>query len=97
MTTVQTPFGDFKMPGGEGVDEETLRAIATRSGGLYRAAGDVQSLRSVYEEIDRMEKSDVESVRYVDYRELFPGFALLGLALVAVEAALGNTVFRRLP
>ena len=44
-----------------------------------------------------MERSEVESMRFVDYRELFVPFALAALAMVALEQLLNATYFRRLP
>jgi len=49
------------------------------------------------EEIDQMERSEIESVRYVDYREIFAPFALAGLIAICLEAALATTIFRRIP
>lgn len=97
VTTVQTLLGAYMMPMGSSLDEGTLKAIAERSGGIYRRAEDGDSLRAVYEEIDRLEKSEFESVRYVDYKELFVPFALAGLLVLASEVLLANTVFRRIP
>jgi Ca-activated chloride channel family protein len=99
VTTVRTPFGDYKVRAGamEGVDDAALKALADATGGIYRRADDAASLRAVYQEIDKLERSEIESVRYVDYRELFTPFAAAALALLAVEAALACTVFRRIP
>jgi Ca-activated chloride channel family protein len=97
VRTVRTLFGDFKVPVGEGVDEETLRQVAEATGGKFYMAEDEKSLRQIYEDIDRMETSEIESVRFVDYKELFAGFALAALCLLCVEAALSNTILRRIP
>jgi len=97
VTTIRTPLGDFKMPTGPGVDTHTLEAIARATGGKAWLADDADSLRSIYREIDAMEKSKVESVRYVDYRELFVPLALAALVLIAAEVALSCTLFRRIP
>ena len=50
------------MPFGRGVDEEALKTLAETTGGLYRAAADAETLRAVYEEIDELEKSEIESI-----------------------------------
>jgi len=97
VTTVSTPFGDYKVPVGPGVDTGTLKAVADATGGAAWTADDADSLRKVYAEIDAMEKSEVESIRYLDYHELFTAFALAALVLLAAEAALACTVFRRIP
>ena len=86
----------FKMPG-RGVDEKTLKNLATETGGRFWLAKDGKALRNIYEQIDQLEKSEVESLRYVDYKEFFPRFVLIALALLVMEAILKNTVFRRIP
>ena len=96
-STLKTTFGDYKIPVGQAVDERTLVMVAEETGGFYRRAGDADSLRSVYSEIDDMEKSEIESIRYLDYKELFMPFALAALLLIALELFLRNTLFRRVP
>jgi Ca-activated chloride channel family protein len=95
--TVSTIFGNFKQQVATEVDETTLSAIAEETGGLFRLAGDADALRSVYKEIDALEKSEVEVVRYMDYKELLTPFALLALFLLVLEVVLANTFFRKVP
>jgi len=97
VATVRTLFGAFKVPTGGGVDEKTLKDVAEITGGIFRMAEDEKSLREVYEEIDRMEKSEVESVRYIDYKERFTGFAMASMFLVLIEVVLSSTILRRVP
>jgi len=97
FVTIQTPFGERKVPARSTVDEGTLRSVAEETGGIFRMAADAESLRAVYREIDEMEKSEIESVRYLDYRELFVPFAIGALVLLVVGATLSCTVFRRIP
>jgi len=97
ISTVQTLFGRFKVPTGTGVDVETLGRIAEETDGIFRLAESEESLREVYEEIDALEKSEIESIRYVDYKELFTPFVLAALCLMLLEVALANTIFRRIP
>jgi Ca-activated chloride channel family protein len=97
VTTIRTPFGDYKVPTGPGVDTRALEGIAAATGGTFHTAEDAESLRQVYEEIDRLEKSEFEAVRYVDYRELFAPFAFAALMVLFAEVAASCTVFRRLP
>jgi len=79
------------------IDEDTLRAVAERTGAQYYRADNTDRLRSIYADIDRLEKSEIEMTQYHDYRELFPWFVLPGLALLLLEIILANTVWRRLP
>jgi len=46
------------------IDEETLRQIAQRTGGAYYRATDTAGLRSIYDEIDRLEKTEVEAKKF---------------------------------
>lgn len=94
---LRTPFGSYSIPGRTGVDEEVLKVLADRTGGLLRVASNAEALRSIYEEIDRLEKSEIETTRFLDYRELFSNFALCALALLALETLLACTWLRRLP
>ena len=97
ISTVKTLFGQFKVPTGGGVDEKTLQRVADITGGVFRLGENEESLREIYEEIDRLEKSEIETVRYIDYRELFVPFALAAMCLMLLEVALANIVFRRIP
>ena len=92
----QTVFGTFNLPG-QGVNEEALKLLAETTGGIHRVTDNPSGLREVYEEIDKLETSDIETTRFLDYREIFPPFALIGLGLLVLEVGLGNTVFRRIP
>jgi len=87
----------FKLGGPQAVDEGLLRSIAESTGGVFRMANDGEGLRDIYREIDKLEKSEVENVRFVDYKEHFQPFALLALGLMVLELTLSATVFRRLP
>jgi len=97
VATVQGFFGPQMVRIGEEIDMTPLKAIAETTGGIARKADDAESLHAVYKEIDRLEKSEVESIRFLDYREMFTPFALIALALLIVETVLSCTVFRRIP
>ncbi|HZJ13414.1 MAG TPA: VWA domain-containing protein [Chthoniobacteraceae bacterium] len=79
------------------VDEKTLREIATLTNAQYYRATDGKSLREIFEQIDKMEKSTVELDQYKQYRDLFPWFLGAGFAMIAFQAVLGETLWRRLP
>ncbi len=90
-------FGTFKIGSGSGVDEATLKAVAQATGGLYRLATDAESLEAIYREIDELEQSEIESVRFVDYEEKFPALAVVALIFIGLETLLGSTLFRKIP
>lgn len=87
----------FQMGQGPGMDTETLKAMAETTGGQFFEARDGGSLASIYRDIDRLERSGIEAMRYMDYREWFLPFALAGLLLLVTEAVLLSTLFRRIP
>jgi len=97
MASIQTPFGVYKVPTTQRVDTSALKAIAEKTGGFYREAEDIKSLRDIYKEIDKMEKSEIESVKYTDYKERFLWFCLAGLLLICLETILKSTYFRKMP
>jgi len=97
LLRVPTLFGTQVIQRGSGVDKQTLSALAETTGGIFRMAEDGDALRAVYGEIDELEKSEIESIRYVDYRERFTPFAITGLILLALEILLRTTYFRSIP
>jgi Ca-activated chloride channel family protein len=79
------------------IDEDILTDIADKTGGKYFRATDTQSLRKIYSEIDKMEKTPVEEKGYLEYKELFMGFLGIALVLILLEVSLSNTALRRIP
>jgi Ca-activated chloride channel family protein len=79
------------------IDEKTLTEIAHKTGGKYYRADSTDTLVKIYDEIDRLEKTEVEVKRFVHVRELFPWVVLPGLSLLLLEVVLAHTVWRRLP
>jgi len=79
------------------LDEETLKEIATMTGGKYFNAKNVQALEQVYEEIDQLEKTTHEGRVYTQYSELYRLFLIPATIMLLVHIVLVNTRFRRLP
>lgn len=79
------------------IDEQTLRAIAERAGGAYFRATDGDGLRRVYQEIDRLERSTIDEVKFFEYDQHYGWFVALAMAAVAAALLLRGTVLRRLP
>jgi Ca-activated chloride channel family protein len=79
------------------IDEDTLKKIAAKTGGKYYRADNSDTLRAIYSDIDRLEKTEVEVKKYQRYRELFPWVVLPGLVVLLFEVIMGNTVWRKLP
>jgi Ca-activated chloride channel family protein len=79
------------------IDEETLRAVAERTGGRYFHAANADALTEVIEEIDRLERSEIAEIRYLEYEHHYAGFVGAALFLLAASALLSASVLRRLP
>jgi Ca-activated chloride channel family protein len=79
------------------LDEKSLSAIAQTTGGMYFYAGDMQRLRDVYAQIDKLETTPIEEEGYAEYRELFVWFALAALVLLMIESVLAATYLRVVP
>ncbi|MCP4700046.1 MAG: VWA domain-containing protein [Gammaproteobacteria bacterium] len=79
------------------VDEKTLQEIAKRTGGRYFHARDEDGLVETYREIDRMERSEITEIHYLQYHEHYASFVAAALILIALAVLAGGTYLRRLP
>ena len=79
------------------IDEDTLKKISDLTGGQYFRATDLESLKTIYKQIDEMEKSEVKVIEHSEYTELFHYFLIPGLLILLLEILLSNTVLRRIP
>lgn len=64
------------------VDEELLRNIADHTGGVFYKATDSDRFQEIFEEIDRLEKTVLQTKHYVRYSEIFQPFAWAALSLL---------------
>ncbi len=79
------------------IDEELLRRMAKETGGKYFRALNRRDLEKIYDEINQLEKSEIE-VNIIQHRkELYLKFLLIGFILLVVEFLLRTFVFRILP
>lgn len=78
------------------IDEILLQDIADKTGGLYFRATNNKTLKNIYDEIDRLEKSEINEIKYYNYTELFARFLLPALILLLLEVVLRRTVFKEL-
>lgn len=89
---------DFKDMGTLRADRWNEMAEAPRltSGQLFQVA-DYNGLRSVYQQIDKLEKAKFSEGKQKSYRELMAWFAMPALVFLLLELALKQTIWRRLP
>lgn len=79
-----------------GVDEESMRRISESTGAAYFRATDPSALRQVYDQIERLEKSQVGGMKYAVLDEMGPYLLLGALGLLVLELALRHSVYRRM-
>ncbi len=94
---VQTANGIVMQHEKINIDEKLLTQIANETGGKYYRAKDDSSLKNIYSEIDKLEKSKVEVTVNHRYKEEFLPFALAALTCLLLEWVLRMTVFRKFP
>ncbi len=94
---VQTPFGTRYQMIPVDLDEKMLSQIATMTDGKYFRATDNRTLKNIYKEIDRLEKSRIEVRSYKRYAELFYNYAGIALILLLIDVGVSHTWLRKLP
>ena len=76
------------------IDENTLIDIAQLTGGKYFRATDNNSLQTVYDEINQLERSDVKTSKLYNYEEYFRVFLWIALGLLLLDAMLRWVIFK---
>ncbi|MDE3743162.1 vWA domain-containing protein [Maribacter polysaccharolyticus] len=76
------------------IDEKLLEEIASATGGRYFRATDNEKLEAIYEEINKLEKTEIEEFKYYKYEEKFRSWVFLAGVLLLLEWLLQNTLFR---
>ena len=76
------------------IDEKLLRFIANETGGKYFRATDNKKLESIYDEINKLEKTKIEEFKYYNYQEKYRPLILLAGFLILIEMILRFTVYR---
>jgi len=76
------------------IDESLLRSIAKNTGGKYFRANSNQKLEAIYNEINKLETTEIKELKFYDYDEKFRPLALFAGLLLLIEIGLRNTLFR---
>lgn len=79
------------------IDEGLLEQIAEMTGGKYYRALSEQGLEDIYDEIDRLEKTEIEVTVFKRYQELFHVFVWIAMLILVLEVLLRYTIFRAIP
>ena len=76
------------------IDEDLLRYIATETEGKYFRATDNTKLKAIYNEINKLEKTEIEEFKYYNYQEKYRLLVLLAGLFILIEIVLKHTIFR---
>ena len=79
------------------IDEDTLRAIADKTGGLYFRAENLEGLQQIYETIDAMETTAVKVDIFAEYNEIYPWLLIPALVMLTLYVILRNTRYLIIP
>jgi Ca-activated chloride channel family protein len=88
---------DFKEMASSRLEWNEMAEVPKLTAGQFFQVADFIGLRSVYRQIDRLEKAAFKEGKQRNWRELMAWFAVPALALLLSELALRQTVWRRLP
>ena len=79
------------------IDEETLKFIASKTGGKFFRATDIKALEEIYNEIDILERSEIEVKEYSNYTETYIWILLpaliLGLLIEIYKKFISRSMF----
>ena len=76
------------------IDEVLLKDISKITGGQYFRATSTTKLSEIYDEINKLEKTDIEEFKYTNYDEMFRPWVLFALGMLGVDILLRFTIFR---
>ena len=76
------------------IDEALLKEIALKTGGIYFRATNNQKLEEIYQEINKLEKTEIEEFKYYNYEEKYRILILLAVGFIIFEWIFRNTLFK---
>ena len=79
------------------IDEKLLTDIAQKTGGLYFRAKDETALRSIFNEINKLEKTEVKINNYTTYDEHYAKYLMWAFWVLVAEFALRHLLWRKMP
>ena len=93
-------YGTAPYPGGysvrSSIDEDLLSLVSDTTGGVYFRADKKSELARVYEEIELLEKTEIEEIKFYNVTEKYFIFCLLAFIFFMIEILLDYTVFRKI-
>ncbi len=93
----KTPFGIQYQNIEVQIDEDILQQISDATDAKYFRATDNDKLKSIYEEIDKMERTKIEITEFKRYTEEYLPYAIAALVCLMLEILLRYTLLKKLP
>ena len=79
------------------IDEQTLADIAAKTGGEYFRATDKKTLGEIYDKINALERSKIDTTEYTLYHELYARYVLWALILCIAAMLVRTLYLKRIP
>lgn len=76
------------------IDESLMKEIAKATDAKYFRATSNKKLQAIYDEINKLEKTEIDEKKFYNYDEKYKPFVLIAFVLLGVEVLLRNSVFR---
>ena len=76
------------------IDEELLKTIANNTGGLYFRATDNKKLQEIYQEINKLEKTEIQEFKYYNYDEKYRKLIFLAIGFIFLEWFIKSTFLK---
>ena len=76
------------------IDVKLLQTIARNTGGKYFRASSNSKLESIYKEINKLETTEIQELKFYDYDEKYRSFVWIAGILILLEFGLRNTIYR---
>jgi len=76
------------------IDQELMKTIAKNTGGKYFRAVSNSKLEEIYNEINKLETTEIEELKYYDYDEKYRLLVVIAGILLLIEITLRNTIFK---
>lgn len=76
------------------IDESLMKEIAKATDAKYFRATSNKKLQAIYNEINKLETTEIDEKKFYNYDEKYKPFVLISFVLLGVEVLLRNSVFR---
>lgn len=76
------------------IDEDLLQEISNLTGGQYFRANNEDKLKSIYEEINKLEKTEIKETKYYNYDEKYPIYVIIAGLILVFIALMKYTIMR---